>query len=73
MKCPFCKGDTVPVYVEEAVEKYNSGINALKNYEGTVLVKKRDNVTVKTNDILSFFIGKFSFSLIKVFAASRIF
>lgn len=53
MKCPFCKGDTVPVYVEEAVEKYNSGINALKNYEGTVLVKKRDNVTVKTNDIPS--------------------
>lgn len=51
--CPFCEADYVPVYMEEAVAKYNDGVNAIKNYEGKVTVKKTEDVTAEIVDVPS--------------------
>ncbi len=53
LKCPFCGDDTVPAEKDEVVVKYNNGINSLKNYRGTVIVKKTDDVSVRIADLPS--------------------
>ncbi len=53
VECPFCEEDYVPVYIEEAVAKYNDGVNAIKNYTGRVTVKKTEAVAATVRDLPS--------------------
>ena len=51
--CPFCEEDYVPVTGDETVIKYNDGVNAVKNYTGTVTVKKVENISVRVQNLPS--------------------